>query len=87
LVLYLILSGDWVLTLREKGDDIFIPAQKHYEIETFLDGSIMTISDAIWPGLTPDLLSVFSRHWQPRQKVQFLSIRKCLKAVSSLLIN
>ncbi len=40
-------------------DDIFIPAQEHYEIETFIDGSIMTISDAIWPGLTPDLLSVF----------------------------
>jgi len=41
------------------GDDIFIPHQKYYEIETFIDGSIMTISDAIWPGLTPDLLSVF----------------------------
>jgi UDP-N-acetylglucosamine 1-carboxyvinyltransferase len=41
------------------GDDIYIPHQEHYEIETFIDGSIMTISDAIWPGLTPDLLSVF----------------------------
>jgi len=41
------------------GDDIFIPKQGHYEIETFIDGSIMTIADAIWPGLTPDLLSVF----------------------------
>ncbi|MBU8891877.1 MAG: UDP-N-acetylglucosamine 1-carboxyvinyltransferase [Bacteroidales bacterium] len=40
------------------GDDIFIPEQKHYQIETFIDGSIMTISDAPWPGLTPDLLSV-----------------------------
>jgi len=40
------------------GDDIFIPHQEHYEIETFIDGSIMTISDAIWPGLTPDLLSI-----------------------------
>jgi UDP-N-acetylglucosamine 1-carboxyvinyltransferase len=40
-------------------DDIFIPRQENYEIETFIDGSIMTISDAIWPGLTPDLLSVF----------------------------
>jgi UDP-N-acetylglucosamine 1-carboxyvinyltransferase len=47
------------INLEKKGDDIFIPAQKHYEIETFIDGSIMTISDAIWPGLTPDLLSVF----------------------------
>ena len=41
------------------NDDIYIPAQNNYEIETFIDGSIMTISDAIWPGLTPDLLSVF----------------------------
>ena len=41
------------------ADDIYIPAQEHYEIETFIDGSIMTIADAIWPGLTPDLLSVF----------------------------
>ena len=40
------------------GDDIFIPHQDHYEIESFIDGSIMTIADAIWPGLTPDLLSV-----------------------------
>jgi UDP-N-acetylglucosamine 1-carboxyvinyltransferase len=40
------------------GDDIFIPSQDHYEIETFIDGSIMTIDDAPWPGLTPDLLSV-----------------------------
>jgi len=41
------------------NDDIFIPAQSNYQIETFIDGSIMTISDAIWPGLTPDLLSIF----------------------------
>lgn len=47
------------INLERRGDDIFIPGQKHYEIETFIDGSIMTISDAIWPGLTPDLLSVF----------------------------
>lgn len=40
------------------GDSILIPCQEHYEIETFIDGSIMTIADAIWPGLTPDLLSV-----------------------------
>ncbi len=40
-------------------DDVFIPYQEHYEIETFIDGSIMTIADAVWPGLTPDLLSVF----------------------------
>jgi UDP-N-acetylglucosamine 1-carboxyvinyltransferase len=47
------------IELERRGDDIFIPQQKHYEIETFIDGSIMIIADAIWPGLTPDLLSVF----------------------------
>ena len=47
------------ITLERRGDDIYIPHQEHYEIETFIDGSIMTIADAIWPGLTPDLLSVF----------------------------
>lgn len=41
-----------------KGDDLYIPAQENYEIETFIDGSIMTISDAPWPGFTPDLLSI-----------------------------
>lgn len=44
--------------LEQRGDDIYIPSQEHYEIESFLDGSIMTLSDAPWPGLTPDLLSV-----------------------------
>ncbi len=47
------------IKIERKDDDIFIPRQEHYEIETFIDGSIMTIADAIWPGLTPDLLSVF----------------------------
>ena len=41
------------------GDDIRVPVQDHYEIESFIDGSIMTIADAPWPGLTPDLLSIF----------------------------
>ena len=41
-----------------RGDDIYIPSQKHYEVETFIDGSIMTIADAPWPGFTPDLLSI-----------------------------
>lgn len=41
-----------------KGDDIHVPAQRHYEIESFIDGSILTIADAIWPGFTPDLLSI-----------------------------
>src|SRR5512133_1537895 len=47
------------IQLERRGDDIFIPHQAYYEIETFIDGSIMTIADAIWPGLTPDLLSIF----------------------------
>lgn len=42
----------------QKDDDIFIPEQEHYQIESFIDGSIMTLADAPWPGLTPDLLSV-----------------------------
>jgi UDP-N-acetylglucosamine 1-carboxyvinyltransferase len=46
------------INFERRGDDIFIPHQEHYEIETFIDGSIMVIADAIWPGLTPDLLSV-----------------------------
>ena len=41
------------------GDDLHIPAQEHYEIESFIDGSILTVADAPWPGLTPDLLSIF----------------------------
>ncbi|MBP9998462.1 MAG: UDP-N-acetylglucosamine 1-carboxyvinyltransferase [Bacteroidales bacterium] len=44
--------------LEQRGDNIFVPAQESYEIESFIDGSIMTIADAPWPGLTPDLLSV-----------------------------
>ncbi|HEX2920218.1 MAG TPA: UDP-N-acetylglucosamine 1-carboxyvinyltransferase [Bacteroidales bacterium] len=47
------------IAVERIDDDIHIPRQEHYEIETFIDGSIMTIADAIWPGLTPDLLSVF----------------------------
>jgi UDP-N-acetylglucosamine 1-carboxyvinyltransferase len=47
------------IQLEQRGDDIFIPYQKNYTIESFIDGSIMTIADAPWPGLTPDLLSVF----------------------------
>jgi UDP-N-acetylglucosamine 1-carboxyvinyltransferase len=47
------------IQLERRGDDIYIPQQDRYEIETFIDGSIMTIADAPWPGLTPDLISVF----------------------------
>ena len=46
------------IKIQVEGDDIFVPAQPHYEIDSFIDGSIMTIADAPWPGLTPDLLSV-----------------------------
>lgn len=46
------------IKMEFRGDDIFIPSQKHYEIETFIDGSILTVADAIWPGFTPDLLSI-----------------------------
>jgi UDP-N-acetylglucosamine 1-carboxyvinyltransferase len=46
------------IKLERRNDDIFIPAQDSYQIDTFIDGSIMTIADAPWPGLTPDLLSV-----------------------------
>jgi UDP-N-acetylglucosamine 1-carboxyvinyltransferase len=44
--------------LEIKGDDIYIPAMDHYEIDTFIDGSILTVSDQIWPGFTPDLISI-----------------------------
>ena len=46
------------IKMEFRGDDIYLPGQDHYEIESFIDGSIMTISDAVWPGFTPDLLSV-----------------------------
>ena len=46
------------IKLEQRGDDIYIPVQESYEIESFIDGSIMSIADAPWPGLTPDLLSV-----------------------------
>ena len=47
------------VTIEQLGDDLHIPTHETYEIETFIDGSIMTFADAPWPGLTPDLLSVF----------------------------
>lgn len=46
------------IAMELKGDDIFIPEQAHYEVEAFMDGSIMNISDAPWPGFTPDLISI-----------------------------
>ena len=44
--------------IKVEGDDLWVPRQKHYEIQSFIDGTIMTLADAPWPGLTPDLLSV-----------------------------
>jgi UDP-N-acetylglucosamine 1-carboxyvinyltransferase len=46
------------IQMELKGDDLYIPSQEKYEIETFIDGSIMTVADAPWPGFTPDLLSI-----------------------------
>jgi UDP-N-acetylglucosamine 1-carboxyvinyltransferase len=46
------------IKLERRGDDIYVPAQKSYEVDTFIDGSILTIADAPWPGFTPDLLSI-----------------------------
>lgn len=46
------------IQLEQSGDDIYIPSQEHYKIQKFIDGSILTISDAPWPGFTPDLLSI-----------------------------
>src|SRR5690606_10385272 len=46
------------IQFERRGDDIYIPAQKSYEIDTFIDGSILTVADAPWPGFTPDLLSI-----------------------------
>ena len=46
------------IKIEFRGDDIHIPAQERYEIETFIDGSILTVADAPWPGFTPDLLSI-----------------------------
>jgi UDP-N-acetylglucosamine 1-carboxyvinyltransferase len=46
------------IKMEFRGDDIYIPAQERYEIETFIDGSILTVADAPWPGFTPDLISI-----------------------------
>ena len=46
------------IALERRGNDLHVPAQDHYEIDTFIDGSILTVADAPWPGFTPDLLSI-----------------------------
>ncbi len=46
------------IKMEFRGDDIYIPSHENYEIDTFIDGSILTVADAIWPGFTPDLMSI-----------------------------
>ena len=46
------------IQMERRGDDIYIPSQEYYEIDSFIDGSMLTVADAIWPGFTPDLLSI-----------------------------
>lgn len=46
------------IQIQKRGEDLYIPSQEHYKIQNFIDGSILTISDAPWPGFTPDLLSI-----------------------------
>jgi UDP-N-acetylglucosamine 1-carboxyvinyltransferase len=46
------------IKIERRNDDLFVPEQETYEVETFMDGSIMTIADAPWPGFTPDLISI-----------------------------
>ncbi len=53
-----VIFGRLGIKMERRGDDIFIPEQEHYELDTFIDGSILTVSDAIWPGFTPDLISI-----------------------------
>jgi UDP-N-acetylglucosamine 1-carboxyvinyltransferase len=53
-----LIFGRLGIKMEFRGDDIHIPAQEHYQIESFIDGSIMTVADAPWPGFTPDLLSI-----------------------------
>ena len=46
------------IEMERRGDDIFVPGNEHYQVDTFIDGSILTVDDAPWPGFTPDLISV-----------------------------
>ena len=74
------------IKMERRGDDLFIPEQEHYEIDTFIDGSILTVSDAIWPGFTPDLISIaLVTAIQARGNV--LITKKCSKADYSLWTN
>ena len=72
--------------VKTEGDDIVIPRQRHYEVQSFIDGTIMTLADAPWPGLTPDLLSVLiTVATQARGSVLFT--RRCSRADCSSLTS
>lgn len=68
------------INLEIKGDDIFIPEQNNYEIQTFIDGSIMTVYDSPWPGFTPDLMSIILV-MAIQANGMVLIHQKCLKVV------
>lgn len=74
------------IRVDEEGDDLYIPRQDHYEVDSFIDGSIMTLADAPWPGLTPDLISVLIvvATWA---EAMCCFTRKCLRVGSSLSTN
>ena len=74
------------IQMERRGEDLYIPAQEHYEIQTFIDGSIMTIADAPWPGFTPDLLSIVLVV-ATQAKGSVLIHQKMLRAGCSLLTN
>lgn len=74
------------IQLEQSNDDIFIPAQENYKIQKFIDGSILTISDAPWPGFTPDLLSIILVV-ATQAKGSLWFTRRCLNPDYSLWIN
>ena len=69
--------------IKVEDDDLVIPRQKHYEVPSFIDGTIMTLADAPWPGLTPDY-SLYSSLLPHRLAAQYCSIRRCSRVVCSL---
>ena len=72
--------------LKIEGDDIVIPRQPHYIVDSFIDGTIMTLADAPWPGLTPTCFQC-SSSWLPRHEGRCSYTRKCSKAASSSSIS
>jgi len=72
------------IQMEFRGDDIYLPPDQTYEIQNFIDGSILTIYDAPWPGFTPDLVSIMLVTAILRQEVVYLFTKKCLKAACFL---